>query len=47
MAGADCMELTLSGAHTPYFIRNVVVLYADNGETGVGKVPGGEKSQKS
>ena len=41
VAGQDCMELNLSGAHAPYFTRNVVVLYADNGETGVGEVPGG------
>ena len=30
VAGKDCMELNLSGAHAPYFTRNVVVLYADN-----------------
>lgn len=43
VAGKDCMELNLSGAHSPYFTRNVVVLYADNGEMGVGEVPGGTK----
>ena len=43
VAGRDCMELNLSGAHAPYFTRNVVVLYADNGELGVGEVPGGQK----
>ena len=43
VAGKDCMELKLSGAHAPYFTRNVVVLYADNGEMGVGEVPGGKK----
>ena len=43
VAGKDCMELNLSGAHAPYFTRNVVVLYADNGEMGVGEVPGGQK----
>lgn len=43
VAGKDCMELNLSGAHAPYFTRNVVVLYADNGEIGVGEVPGGKK----
>ncbi len=32
VAGKDCMELNLSGAHAPYFTRNVVVLYADNGK---------------
>ncbi len=47
VAGRDCMELNLSGAHAPYFTRNVVVLYADNGEMGVGEVPGGEKITKA
>ena len=46
VAGKDCMELNLSGAHAPYFTRNVVVLYADNGEMGVGEVPGGQKDHK-
>ena len=40
VAGKDCMELNLSGAHAPYFTRNIVVLYDENGETGVGEVPG-------
>jgi len=31
VAGHDCMELNLSGAHGPYFTRNVVILTADNG----------------
>ncbi len=35
VAGKDCMELNLSGAHSPFFTRNIVVLHADNGETGV------------
>lgn len=43
VAGKDCMELNLSGAHAPYFTRNVVILYADNGDMGVGEVPGGKK----
>ena len=47
VAGQDCMELNLSGAHAPYFTRNVVILYADNGETGVGEVPGGQKITKA
>ncbi|MCI8950864.1 MAG: glucarate dehydratase [Lachnospiraceae bacterium] len=47
VAGKDCMELNLSGAHAPYFTRNVVVLYADNGEMGVGEVPGGKKITKA
>ncbi|UNX55594.1 glucarate dehydratase [Georgenia sp. TF02-10] len=43
VAGRDCMELNLSGAHGPYFTRNVVVLTDSAGRTGVGEVPGGEK----
>lgn len=43
VAGRDSMELNLSGAHAPYFTRNIVILYADNGDTGVGEVPGGSK----
>ena len=26
VAGHDCMELNLSGAHAPYFTRNILVL---------------------
>ena len=47
VAGKDCMELNLSGAHAPYFTRNVVILYADNGDMGVGEVPGGTKITKA
>jgi glucarate dehydratase len=43
VAGRDCMELNLSGAHGPYFTRNVVVLTDSAGRTGLGEVPGGEK----
>lgn len=43
VAGKDSMELNLSGAHAPYFTRNVVVLTDSDGRTGVGEVPGGEK----
>lgn len=43
VAGKDCMELNLSGAHAPYFTRNIVILHADNGKMGVGEVPGGQK----
>ena len=25
VAGHDCMELNLSGAHAPYFTRNIVI----------------------
>ena len=43
VAGHDCMELTLSGAHAPYFTRNIVILTDSNGVEGVGEVPGGQK----
>lgn len=46
VAGHDSMLLNLSGAHGPYFTRNIVILTADNGEIGVGEVPGGEKITK-
>ncbi|WP_432541004.1 enolase C-terminal domain-like protein [Kineococcus sp. SYSU DK002] len=36
------MLLNLSGAHAPFFTRNVVVLTDSDGRTGVGEVPGGE-----
>jgi glucarate dehydratase len=42
VAGNDSMLLNLSGAHGPFFTRNVVILKDDAGRTGVGEVPGGE-----
>jgi glucarate dehydratase len=41
VAGGDSMLLNLSGAHSPYFTRNVVLLTDDAGHTGAGEVPGG------
>ncbi len=46
VAGKDCMELNLSGAHAPYFTRNIVILTDENGVEGIGEVPGGEKITK-
>jgi glucarate dehydratase len=43
VAGSDSMLLNLSGAHSPYFTRNVVLLTDDAGHTGAGEVPGGER----
>ena len=43
VAGHDCMELNLSGAHAPYFTRNIVILTDSTGAEGVGEVPGGQK----
>ena len=42
VAGHDSMLLNLSGAHAPFFTRNIVVLTDDLGHTGVGEVPGGD-----
>ncbi|UGT67246.1 glucarate dehydratase [Nocardia gipuzkoensis] len=43
IAGHDSMLLNLSGAHAPYFTRNLVILTDSEGRTGVGEVPGGER----
>ncbi|AFL90415.1 D-glucarate dehydratase [Terriglobus roseus DSM 18391] len=43
VAGQDSMLLNLSGAHAPFFTRNLVLLTDNAGNTGVGEVPGGEK----
>lgn len=46
VAGHDAMLLNLSGAHAPFFTRNVVLLTDNAGHTGVGEVPGGEKIRR-
>jgi len=46
VAGHDSMLLNLSGAHGPFFTRNIVVLTDNAGNTGVGEVPGGEKIRR-
>jgi glucarate dehydratase len=43
VAGRDGMLLNLSGAHGPFFTRNLVILTDSAGRTGAGEVPGGEK----
>src|ERR1700761_2793575 len=43
VAGYDSMLLNLSGAHAPFFTRNLVLIDDDAGHTGAGEVPGGEK----
>ncbi len=43
VAGYDSMLLNLSGAHAPYFTRNLAILTDNDGHVGVGEVPGGEK----
>ena len=42
VAGRDGMLMNLSGAHGPYFTRNVLLIHDSAGRTGVGEVPGGE-----
>ncbi len=37
------MLLNLSGAHGPFFTRNLLILTDSDGRTGVGEVPGGQK----
>jgi glucarate dehydratase len=43
VAGHDSMLLNLSGAHAPFFTRNIVLLKDNAGHTGIGEVPGGER----
>ncbi len=47
VAGRDSMLLNLSGAHGPYFTRNIVLLTDSSGHTGVGEVPGGERIRQT
>jgi glucarate dehydratase len=47
VAGRDAMLLNLSGAHAPFFTRNVVVLRDAAGHTGLGEVPGGEAIRRT
>ena len=41
VAGHDSMLMNLSGAHGPYFTRNLLILTDSAGNRGVGEVPGG------
>jgi glucarate dehydratase len=47
VAGHDGMLLNLSGAHAPFFTRNLLILTDSAGNTGVGEVPGGEKIRQT
>ncbi|MEJ8849444.1 glucarate dehydratase [Variovorax rhizosphaerae] len=47
VAGRDSMLLNLSGAHGPFFTRNLLILTDSSGNTGVGEVPGGEKIRQT
>lgn len=42
VAGYDSMEMTLSGAHAPYFTRNLVILEDSSGHQGIGEIHGGD-----
>jgi len=47
VAGRDSMLLNLSGAHGPFFTRNLLILTDSAGHTGIGEVPGGEKIRQT
>ena len=47
VAGRDSMLLNLSGAHGPFFTRNLLILTDSAGRTGIGEVPGGEKIRQT
>ncbi|MBV8791633.1 MAG: glucarate dehydratase, partial [Pseudolabrys sp.] len=47
VAGQDSMLLNLSGAHGPFFTRNIVILKDNAGRVGAGEVPGGEKIRQT
>jgi glucarate dehydratase len=47
VAGHDSMLLNLSGAHGPFFTRNLLILTDSAGRTGVGEVPGGENIRRT
>ena len=47
VAGQDSMLLNLSGAHSPFFTRNIVILTDNAGHIGVGEAPGGEKIRQT
>lgn len=42
VAGYDSMLMTVTGAHSPWFTRNVVVITDSSGNRGIGEVHGGD-----
>ena len=42
VAGRDSMLMTLSGAHAPFFTRNLVIIRDSAGHTGLGEIHGGD-----
>ncbi|MBP7564812.1 MAG: glucarate dehydratase [Burkholderiaceae bacterium] len=47
VAGRDGMLMNLSGAHAPFFTRNLLLVTDNAGRTGLGEVPGGEAIRKT
>jgi glucarate dehydratase len=47
VAGHDSMLLNLSGAHGPFFTRNIAIVTDSQGRVGVGEVPGGEAIRRT
>jgi glucarate dehydratase len=47
VAGHDSMLLNLSGAHAPFFTRNIAMVTDSAGNVGVGEVPGGEPIRRT
>src|SRR5687767_7625331 len=47
VAGHDSMLLNLSGAHGPFFTRNIAIVTDSAGNVGVGEVPGGEAIRRT
>lgn len=47
VAGHDSMLLNLSGAHGPFFTRNIALVTDSEGRVGVGEVPGGEAIRRT
>ena len=47
VAGRDSMLMTLSGAHAPFFTRNLVILEDNAGHTGIGEIHGGDYTCES
>ena len=46
VAGRDSMLMTLSGAHAPFFTRNLVVLTDNTGHIGIGEIHGGDHTYR-
>src|SRR5215211_4070231 len=47
VAGHDSMLLNLSGAHGPFFTRNITIVTDSAGNVGLGEVPGGEAIRRT